>query len=97
MAAPYIVGFGETQDSIDDVRVVIEKETVICFSCISEALHYCFAAYYIFSISYPPDFKMVMLTLDTHVYGLMPSSKVPLTVTAFQDSLQRLSSEDVTD
>ena len=52
-AAPYIVGFGETQDSIDDVKSCNRKRDCYMFSCISEALH---------TIYLPPDFKMVMLT-----------------------------------
>ena len=44
----YIVGFGGTQDCITDVKVIIEKEIVVSFSLVSEALHYCFVLYYIF-------------------------------------------------
>ena len=80
-AAPYIIAIGETQDALTDIKVIIEKETIVSFSSISEALHYCFAAYYIFNIAYPPAFKPLMLMLETFVYGLKASSKVPLTVT----------------
>lgn len=89
-AAPYIVAFGETQDSLTDIKVIMERETIISFSSVSEALHYCFAAYYVFNISYPPPFKSLMIILETYVYGLKATSKEPLTVTIFKDSLKRL-------
>ena len=91
--APYIVGFGGTQDYITDVK--IEKETVVSFSSVSEALHYYFATYYIFNISYPSDFKAIML--ETQVYGLKFSSKEPLMPTVFKDNLQRFCSETIND
>lgn len=91
LAAPYIVVFEETQDALTDVKVIMEKETIVSFSSLSEALYYCFAAYYVFNVSYPPAFKAVMLMLETYTYSLKALSKEPLTVTIFKDSLQRFS------
>ena len=82
----YIVGFGGTQDCITDVKVIIEKETVVSFSN-------CFATYYIFNISYPSDFKAIMLMQETQVYGLKSSSNESRTLTVFKDSLQTFCDE----
>ena len=57
-----------------------QKETIVCFTSVSEAFHYCFAAYFIINISYPADFRVLMMMLETYMYKLKLSGKEPLIV-----------------
>jgi len=72
----------------------MEKETIVPFSSFTEAVHYCFASYYVSNISYPPDIKPLMLLLETYVYGLKPSLKEPLSVTLLKDNLRRFFTDE---
>ena len=54
------------------------------------ALHCCFAAYYLYNISYPLEFSPVLMFLETYVYGLKASKKLPLSVSLIVDSLERI-------
>ena len=57
---------------------------------IATALHFCFASYYVFNISFPPEFRLVMLFLEKFVYNLKPSvPKLPLSV-VLNDDLKRV-------
>ncbi len=57
----------------------------------SSALHFCFAAYYVFNITFPSDFSNMFLFLETFVYYLKSSvSKLPLCVVGMQDNLRRI-------
>ena len=87
--APFVAAFGETVDVLSDYMVVMEKDNVISMPTLAAALHYCFASYYVFNISYPPDSKSLMLFLESHVYGLKPSLKLPLSVAVLIDNLQK--------
>jgi len=69
--------------------VVMEKDNVLSMPSLTAALHYCFASYYVFNISYPPDSKPLMLLLESYVYGLKPSLKLPLSVAVLMDNLQK--------
>ena len=89
--APVIVIFGVTKDSPSDVKVIIEYENILPMPSVMDALHYCFACYYVFNISYPPEFHLVMLFLEKYVYGLKSSQKLPLSVSILYDSLQKTS------
>ena len=53
------------------------------------AVHCCFAAYYIYNISYPPDLNPYLLFLEQHVYRLKLSQKLPLTVSIVMDCLEK--------
>lgn len=63
-------------------------------SSLTMALHFCFASYYVYNITFPSDFRFVLLFLETFVYGLKPSQKVPLGVTVLSDSLERVKLEN---
>ena len=63
------------------------EKNIISVSTLTEGLHYYFSAYYVFNISYPPSIKPLMLLLESEVYGLKPSAKVPLSVAVLQDNL----------
>ena len=57
---------------------------------IATALHFCFASYYVFNISFPPEFRL-MLFLEKFVYNLKPSvPKLPLSVVVLNDDLKRV-------
>ena len=70
------------------LRVVMERDNIISMPSIITALHYYFASYYIFNISFPPQFRPVLLFLEMFVYGLKPSQKTPLSVTTLIHSLE---------
>lgn len=88
--APFIVGFGATRASATDFKVVIETDNVLSMPSVVTALHYCFPSYYVFNISFPPDFRFVLLFLEKYVYGLKPSQKLPMCVTVLINSLERV-------
>lgn len=88
--APFIAAFGRTREELSDFKVVIEGENILPMHSLRVALHCCFAAYYIYNISYPPDFGTVMLFLEQYVYKLKPSQKVPLSVCLLIDSLEKI-------
>ena len=56
-----------------------------------DALHYSFSSYYVFNISFPPDFHLLLLFLEKYVYGLKSSMKVPLSISILYDSLEKTS------
>ena len=85
--APFIVGFGLTRASASDFKVIIEEDNVFSMPSLVAALNYCFATYYVYNISYPPDFRFVLLFLESYVYGLKPSQKLPLSVTGLIDAI----------
>ena len=70
--------------------VVIEKTNALPMPSVSAALHFCFASYYVFNISFPPEFKLILLFLEAYVYGLKPSQKIPISVKLLRDSMERL-------
>ena len=49
------------------------------------AIHFCFAVYYIFNISYPPGTAPLMLCFE-YIY----QKPVPLCVTAVIDSIEKM-------
>ena len=67
--------------------VVIEKTNALSMPLVSSALHFCFASYYVFNISFPPEFKLILLFLEAYVYWLKPSQKVPMCVKLLRDSM----------
>ena len=76
-----------------DFKVVIETENVITMPSVATALHYCFASYYVFNISFPLDFRFVLLFLEKYVYQLKSSQKLPMCVNALIDSLEKVSQQ----
>lgn len=88
--APFFVGFGATRASATDFKVVIETDNVLSMPSVVTALHYCFSTYYVFNISFPPDFRFVLLFLEKYVYGLKPSQKLPMCVTVLINSLEKV-------
>ncbi len=84
------MAFGTSFDELSDFKIVIEKENVITMPCLDTAIHCCFAAYYIYNISYPPDLGPLMLFLEQYVYHLKPSHKLPLTVSIIIDCLEKV-------
>ena len=56
------------------------------------AIHFCFATYYVFNISFPSEFRLILLFLEKFVYNLKTSApKLPLSVVVLNDSLKRVS------
>ena len=88
--APSILAFGKTRDYPEDIKVLIEGNILIMPSLVT-ALHFCFASYYVFNISFPPEFRNTLLFLETFVYKLKSSvNKLPLSVVVLNDSLKRV-------
>ena len=85
------MGFGLTRTEVKDFKVVIENDNIISLSSIKTALHYCFAAYYVFNISFPNSYRLILLFLEKYVYGMKPSQKTPLSVQTIIDSLEKIS------
>ena len=56
--------FGATRDTLSDVKVVIEKDNVLSMPSLSKAIHFCFASYYVFNISFPQSFKPILLFME---------------------------------
>ena len=83
------IAFGLTRDSITDIKVVIENNNIIPMPSLSTAIHFCFASYYIFNISFPTAFKSI---LEKYVYGLKSSQKLPMSVVLVHDGMERLNS-----
>ena len=48
-----IVAFGATASTSSDVKVIVGKENVIVMPSLSTPIHFCFASYYVFNISFP--------------------------------------------
>ena len=84
--APCIIAFGETRGSPSEMRVVIEDSVFIVPSVLL-GLHFCFASYYVFNLSFPNEFRLPLLYLEKFVYGLKPSSKLPLSLSNFYDNV----------
>ena len=72
-----------------DFKVVVEKENIIEMPSLFIALQYCFAIYYIMNIAYPKDVNPLMLFLETELFGLKSSSKIPMSVTVLCDNLYK--------
>lgn len=87
--APFIVAFGTTTDDLSDTKIVMERENILSMPSLDMAVHCCFAAYYIYNISYPPDFIPFLMFLEQYIYRLKPSNKLPLTVSLIMDSLEK--------
>ena len=72
--------------------MVIENDNIISLSSIKTAtLHFCFAPYYVFNISFPNSYRPVLLFLEKYVYGMKPSQKTPMSVQTLIDSLEKIS------
>ena len=76
-----------------DFKVVIETKNVISMPSVATALHYSFASYHVFIISFPLDCRCVLLFLEKYVYQLKPSRTLPMCVNALIDSLEKLSQQ----
>ena len=88
--APCIVGFELTRSEAMDFKVLIESDNVIPMPSVLTALHYCFAAYYVFNIAFPLQYHLILLFLEKHVYGIEPSQKTPIIVSVLIDSLDKV-------
>ena len=71
--------------------MVIENDNIISLSSIKTAVHFCFAAYYIFNISFPNVYRPILLFLEKYVYGIKPSQKTPMSVQTLIDSIEKIS------
>ena len=88
--APSILAMGLSLEEISDIKVVIEKENVLSMPTMLKALHFCFASYYVFNISFPSPFKPTLLFLEKYVYGLPSSQKLPMSIMLLYDNMQRV-------
>ena len=51
------------------------------------AIQYCFASYFVMNITYPKEANPLLLFLETQVFGLKASAKIPVIVTVLIDNL----------
>ena len=84
ITAPCIVAFGASRNNIEDIKIVIETDTIIPVANMATAIHFCFACYYI-NMSFPAPFKYILLFLEKYVYNLKPSQKLPMSVVLVHD------------
>jgi hypothetical protein len=84
--APSIIAFG-VMDKIEEIKIIIEDDNVLRMPSMLSAVSYCISAYYVFNISYPPEFRSLMLFLEKYIYGLKPSLTLPLSATLLYDNL----------
>ena len=82
--------FGVTVNHLTDFKVVIEKENIISVPSLSDAMHCCFASYYIYNMSFSANSCQIMVFLEKYVYNLKPSKKLSLTASILLDSLETL-------
>lgn len=87
--APFIAGFGLTFDGLTDFKVVIENENVLTMPSLEIAVKCCFAAYFVYNISYPPDLTPFLLFME-YVFNLKATKKLPLSVSIMIESLEKL-------
>ena len=90
MKSPCIVAFGATLDSVEEMKVVIDDYNVLHMPSMLSALHYCISSYYVFNMSYPPEFRTLMLFLEKYVYGIKPSLSLPLSASVLYDNLLKV-------
>lgn len=64
LKSPCIIAFGTTLDSVGEVKVVMEGDNVLRIPLVYSAMHYCMASYNVFNISYPVEFRPLMLFLE---------------------------------
>ena len=76
-------------DKPTDFKVVAEKENIIEMPSLFAALQYCFAIYYNMNIAYPKETNPLMLFLETQLFGLNASAKMPVSVTVLCDNLSK--------
>ncbi len=88
--SPCIIAFGATLDTPSDVKVVIESDNILPMPSLMTALNYCFSAYYVYNIAFPSDLRSLLLFLESRIYGLKSSQKLPLSVTILIDNLQKV-------
>ena len=74
---------------MEEIKVVIE-DNVLRMSSMLCALYYSVSSYYVFNISYPREFRVLMLFLEKHVYGLKPSFALPLSASVLYDNLLKV-------
>lgn len=60
---------GLTVDTLTDVKLVIEGESILNMPSIATALHCCLASYYIFNMCYPLHFSPILLFLEGYFAG----------------------------
>ena len=88
--APAIVVFSETRDNPTDIRVTIE-DAIFDMPSLVTAIHFCFATYYVFNLSFPHEYRLVLLFLEKYIYHLKTSvPKLPLSVVTLNDNLRRV-------
>lgn len=88
---PFIAVFGSIAATDDiSIKVVVENINIITVTSVEEALHCCFACYYLFDISYPATATPLMLFLEQYFYKMKPSQKFPLSVKQIVDSLEKM-------
>ena len=74
-----------------DIKIIIENNTFIVPSMVT-AIHFCFASYYVFNITFPPASRLLLVFLEKYVYNLKTSvPKLPLSVVLLNDNLKRVS------
>ena len=88
--ALFIIALGETRDSPTDMRIIVEDNVMVMPSLVT-AIHFRFASYYVFNISFPTEFRLILLFFERFVYGLKTSvPKLLLSIVNFHDNLERI-------
>ena len=85
----YVAAFGTSMDHLQDSRLVIENNIVVTPG-LNTALHCCFAAYWVFDIKYPACARNILLFLESLVYKLPTSQRMPTTVVTMIESISRI-------
>ena len=86
---PIIIGFGETIDKPTNFKVVAEKDNIFEMPSLFTAIQYRFAIFYNMNIAYPKEMNPLMMILETELFGLKASAKMPVSVTVLRDKLSK--------
>jgi len=90
MDAPFIAVFGPSKSTVCEIKLVIEKENIIDMPNSRTAVNCCMAAYYVFNITYPNGISCLMNLLETFLYQIRCSKKLPVSAVTVIDNLKRM-------
>ena len=89
--APVVLAFDSTTKDIRDFKLIIKRSNIIRMPNLMTAVNCCISAYYmyIFNISYPRAIAPIMTLLESVVYKIKPSRKLPVSLLTTIDSIER--------
>ena len=71
--APCIIGFRLTRLEAMDFKILIKNNNIISIPSMRTTLHYYFTTYYVFNITFPLQYHLILLFLEKYVYDIKPS------------------------